>query len=131
MPRIPTKIQPFARPGVGGAQPATRTPGPYQSTERFADRAQNRTQTAVQQASAKAANRFDADNNVLADVQFVATNITPIEHGLGRPYHGAHLVNPRGGYLAYQVVPNTDPRMDQHQVQIVCQHDVTADVVVY
>jgi hypothetical protein len=131
VPRIPTKIQSAARPGPGGALPATRTPGPYQSRERFSVRALNRTQTAAQQATAKATNRFDADNNVLADVTFVATTITPLQHGLGRAYQGAHLVNPRGGYLAYQVLPNTDPRMDAHQVQIICQHNVTADVVVY
>jgi hypothetical protein len=131
VPRIPTKIQSAARPGPGGALPATRTPGPYQSRERFSVRALNRTQTAAQQATAKAANRFDADNNVIAGVFFGATIITPVQHGLGRAFVGAHLVNPSGGYLAYQVLRNVDPRLDAYQLRIICQHDVTADVVVY
>jgi hypothetical protein len=108
-----------------------RTPGPYQSRERFHDRAQNRIQTAAQQAAAKATGRFDADNNVIANVFFGATTITAVTHGLGRTFQGAHLVNPRGGYLAYQLMANVDPRMDAFQILVICQNNVTADVVVY
>lgn len=131
MPRIPTTIYPSGQSGPGGVKPALRTPGPYQSTERFRDRSGNRIQTAAQQANAKATNRFDADNNVIGNVTFSATTITPVQHGLGRAYRGAHLVNPRGGYLSYYIVPNTDSRLDASQVVIVCEHNVTADVVVY
>ncbi len=137
MPRIPTKIQSGSRPGPGGALPAQRTPGPYQSRERFPVRALNRTQTAAQQAGAQATGQYDADNNVIAGVSFSATTITIVQHRLtdrtGKPraFEGAYLVNPRGGYLSYYIVPNSDPRLDLYQLKVICLNNVTADVVAY
>lgn len=129
--RIPTRIYPNAPPGAGGQARAVPTPGPYQSRERFPDRAANRIQTAAQQAAAKATGQYDADNNVISSVQFTGGTTKVILHYLGRPYVGARVENPVGGYLSYQIVPNTDKRMDATQVQIKCLNTCVADVVVY
>ncbi len=131
MARIPTRIYPNAPKGSGGQARAVPTPGPYQSRERFPIRAANRIQTAAQQAAAKATGQYDADNNVITGVYFTGGTTKAIQHYLGRPYVGARVENPVGGYLSYQVIPNTDKRLDAVQVQVRCANNITADVCVY
>lgn len=138
--RIPTQVltskpQGSANPAVVSnrsvAPPNVRTLGPALPRLQRGTFAENRQQSAVLQALGKVKARYDADQDVIPGVAFVAGQNTVVPHRLGRPFIGVNLVNPRGGYLAFQIAGNTDVRLDAFQAIVNCQHNVTADVVVW
>src|SRR5450631_3746001 len=105
MARIPVLINTSAP--VGSTNPApvgsrslapaqTRTSGPAQPRVQFRDFAQNRTQSAVVQSSARARGQYDSDQLVIPQVAFLPEVITTVLHRLGRPYIGVNLGNITG-----------------------------------
>lgn len=140
MARIPVVI---ASTPTGTTNPAAPTggrslaaqslqkPGPALSREHFPSRAMNRTQAATRAAIAQGKARFDADHNKIDGVSFWAGGTAVIKHGLGRAFTGFHVVNVRGGYGAFHLVPNGDSRLDATQIQIASQNNCQGDVVVY
>lgn len=139
MPRIPTIINlapsgttNLNRPtGRSLPTPSARLPGPAPLVQHFRNRQQNQ----VQQASAAAASQATANpignSNLIRGVTFTAGNITTVQHGLGQAYAGAWPTNVTGGYGIFQVVPNTDARLNKSQVRIQSLHDCTADVLAW
>lgn len=106
MPRVPFRISQSpvgstnpAAPGRAAPAYSTRSLGPSQQREQFADRALNRLQTAINQAVSVVKSLPFADGNYLANVSMVQGANT-LQHGLGRAWQGYMVVNVQGGLVA-------------------------------
>ena len=146
MPRIPVRIQtsspvgssnPNVVTGRSLAPTQTRVLGPTQPNLHFPTYAQNRQQTAVNQALGQAKARYDADQLVIPGVTFQPEVVTLVYHGLGRAYVGANVINVRGvtsaavPYGMFFIVPNGDARLNAYQVQIQAITLCVGDVQVF
>jgi hypothetical protein len=140
MARIPVTIQ-TSQP-LGSTNPATttsrsiapptvRTLGPTQPRMQGKTFAENRAQSAANQAYRRSAARYDGDQLVIPQVSFSPEVNTTVRHGLGRAFVGANLINIRGAFVGAWVVPNTNAALNAFQVLIYCLTTCTADVVVW
>jgi hypothetical protein len=140
MARIPVTVQ-TSQP-VGSSNPAAttsrsvgppnvRTLGPAQPRLQMRTFAENRAQSAANQAYRRAVARYDADQIVVPGVSFAPEVVTVVKHRLGRAFVGASLTNQRGAFVGFWIVPNTDSRLDAGQVQLWSLTACTADVVIW
>ena len=138
--RIPVTIQtsqpvgssnPAAVTSRSVAPPNIRTLGPAQPRLQAKDFPTNRAQSAANQAYRRAVARYDADQLVAPGVPFLPEVVTVVKHGLGRAFVGCNLVNQRGAFVGFWIVPNADARLNASQVQIWCLTACTSDVVVW